>query len=228
MVALTKKNALLLWDNFVNPFHLSQSNITPSSAPSMDMPSCQLILYACPTGSLAYQIEDYLQDSQKRWGINKAHQYMPHCTLTGFFHDQEEAIALYLQTLESLMLEALKTPAKIQITDLLFKTDWHGLMLESPWLQSLTQAFAEKANSPTRMEALRLKTWLHVSLAYGFDPEHSQGLKQLALERVDPNATVGWEVRFYERLPEAGQSQTPKAGGQTLLNEWRCHGRWEI
>ena len=175
--------------------------------------SCQLILYVCPLGPLAHQIEDYLQESCQQWGENKAHHYMPHCTLTGFFRDQKEAIALYLETLDAVILDATKTPAAIQITDLLFRGDWHGLTLESPWLLNLTQSFAEKAESPTRMEALRLKTWLHVSLAYGFDPSHAEELKQLAIERVDPAAAVEWDVRFYERSP---------------LNEWQCHGVWAL
>ena len=182
---------------------------------------CQLILYACPIGPLAHQIEDYLQVSRQRWGENKAHQYMPHCTLTGFFHDQREAIALYLQVLETVVAEARQRPGTIQITDLLFQDDWHGLTLESPWLQSLTQSFAQTAHSPTRTDTLRLKTWLHVSLAYGFDPAHAAALKQLAMERVDPKATVEWDVRFYERSPKERQRQMP-------LNEWTCHGKWTI
>ncbi|MEM9217324.1 MAG: hypothetical protein AAGD25_23675 [Cyanobacteria bacterium P01_F01_bin.150] len=174
---------------------------------------CQLILYACPTGPLADQIEDYLAESRRIWGENKAHQYMPHCTLTGFFHDRQEAIALYRQTLTSIIPDALKTPATIQIMDLLFKDAWHGLTIESPWLLSLAQSLAANANSPTRTEDLRLKTWLHVSLAYGFDAAHGEGLKQLALERVDPNTAVEWEIRFYERSP---------------ANKWQCHGSWRV
>lgn len=175
--------------------------------------SSQFILYACPTGDLAAQIEQYFQDSKAQWGENKAHQYMPHCTLTGFFRDDRDAIALYCQTLEGLLPQALMSSPNIQITELLFKADWHGLTVASPWLQSLTQSFAAQVSSPTRTEALRLKTWLHVSLAYGFDAAHGESLKQLAMEQVDPTAEVGWDVRFYERSP---------------LQEWRCHGSWRV
>ena len=198
---------------------------------------CQLILYACPLGPLANQIEGYLEESRKQWGDNKAHQYMPHCTLTGFFHDRREAIALYLQTLETVMASATKTPATVQVTDLLFQDDWHGLTLESSWLQALAQSFAKEAVSPTRTETLRLKTGLHVSLAYGFDPAHAQGLKQLAIEQVDPRAPVEWEIRFYERSPKAcmvPEMETRDSLSQRIQSSpnewtnWTCHGRWQV
>ncbi|MGC1309940.1 MAG: hypothetical protein WA885_22160 [Phormidesmis sp.] len=54
----------------------------------------QLILYVCPTGPMARQIETYFEQSQQRYGPNAAHAYMPHCTLTGFFEDEEGAVTL--------------------------------------------------------------------------------------------------------------------------------------
>ncbi|MEO0802793.1 MAG: hypothetical protein AAFY57_11025 [Cyanobacteria bacterium J06642_2] len=47
----------------------------------------ELILYACPVGSLVEQLDCYFQKSLQLCGHNTAHLYMPHCTLTGFFHD---------------------------------------------------------------------------------------------------------------------------------------------
>lgn len=179
----------------------------------MDASLCELILYACPTGDLEAQLNVYLAESQRRWGVNKAHQYSPHCSLTGFFHDQPQAIASYLHAIDSALLHTPPPANPIQITGMLFRDDWHGLTLESPWLMALTKAFAESASSTTRTDALRLKTWPHVSLAYGFEPSHGEGLKQLAVDCVNPGAAVVWNIRFYERSP---------------ANHWTCHGTWQL
>ncbi len=42
----------------------------------------QFIVYACPQGELAEQIQDFYQESLDLCGFNAAHNYMPHCTLT--------------------------------------------------------------------------------------------------------------------------------------------------
>ena len=175
----------------------------------------QLILYACPVGELANQLEHYFQASRQHCGENSAHRYMPHCTLTGFFQDAEQAIALYTSELEQTLAETKRDrPIPVaHISQLLFEPNWHGLSLDSPWLQQFTQTFASRAESPTRSESLRLKTWLHVSLAYNFDPSHVSMLKQLALDHVDPTAQVDWELRFYERSPS---------------NQWTCHHAWRL
>ena len=142
---------------------------------------------------------------------------MPHCTLTGFFHDCPDAIALYNHAIESTLKTSNTIAPKqrpiISITQLLFEDHWHGLVVDSLWLKNFTQAFAANANSPSRQEELRLKDWLHVSLAYEFEPHHHATLKQLALELVDPNAAVAWELRFYQRSPQ---------------NEWTLHGSWAV
>ncbi|MGF1515299.1 MAG: hypothetical protein ACFB5Z_16585 [Elainellaceae cyanobacterium] len=171
-----------------------------------------LILYACPTGPLAQQLGDYFERSRERFGPNKAHGYMPHCTLTGFFHDQARAIFGYLRAVEG-ALEALGTPPDpvVRIAALGFHSDWHGLTLESPWLIALTAQFARLSPRDTRRDALRLKSGLHLSLAYGFDPGQADGLRSLAKSLIDPSAPAGWELRLYQRQPK-----------------WVCHQRWPL
>ncbi|MGL6139251.1 MAG: hypothetical protein ACRC2M_18300, partial [Planktothrix sp.] len=73
--------------------------------------------------------------------------------------------------------------------------------------------FSQLVNSPTRLEALRLKTWLHLSLAYEFQPQHAQKLKDLAQNRINPYAQVDWELRFYQRHPD---------------HSWTCHQSWQL
>ncbi|MEM8809425.1 MAG: hypothetical protein AAGF01_25670, partial [Cyanobacteria bacterium P01_G01_bin.38] len=131
----------------------------------------QFILYACPIGPLAEQLETYFEKSQQLCGPNAAHAYMPHCTLTGFFNDDECAIAPYIRTLENVLAanRALIPKPPILIKQLTFRSDWHGLELSADGLKQLVAIFADQAASPTRLEPLRLKDWLHLSLAYEFN-----------------------------------------------------------
>lgn len=198
----------------------------------------QLILYACPVGPLAEHIEAYLDESKRLCGANAAHAYMPHCTLTGFFVDSgcaegdasgaeiansSQAITYYIDALEKVLKDykqSLKndlSPAglapKIQIEQLMFRPDWHGLSLKADWLKQLVATFSAQTHSPTLQAPLRLKDWLHLSLAYDFQPEHAPMLKQLADELIDISAEVTWELRFYQRSHN---------------NTWRCHRAWPL
>lgn len=165
--------------------------------------SCEdrFIVYACPVGELAQQLDRYFAKSRMLWGENTAHQYMPHCSLTGFFREELDAIPLYLESLDSAVTEALPSrpePA-IAITGLSFRSDWHGLELDSPWLKQAIANFAKACDSPTRREPLRLKGWLHLSLAYDFPPEQTHSLQKLAEELIFIDTPVQWELRFYQR-----------------------------
>lgn len=177
----------------------------------------QFILYACPVGDLAAQLDRFFRVSKERCGSNAAHSYMPHCTLTGFFQDDAGAVPHYCQTLDQVMAAGLMShPASVSpvtITQMTFCPNWYGLELESDLLKHLTQQFAQRERSPTRREPLRLKEWLHLSLAYGFQPDQSDTLKQLALDLVDWQAPVAWELRFYQRLAD---------------QRWMCHQAWPL
>jgi ubiquitin-associated SH3 domain-containing protein len=161
----------------------------------------ELIVYACPTGELARQLDAFYDMSRAECGPNTAHRYMPHCTLTGFFHDEFSAIPTYLMALDQALAQAqLARPSDaIRISGMRFLDNFYFLAVESAWLQQLAAGFAQRAVSSTRPDAVRLKDQLHVSLAYGFAPEHGQCLTQLARQMVDASAPVGWELRFYER-----------------------------
>lgn len=165
----------------------------------------EFILYACPVGELGEQLETYFKESLKHYGANTAHQYMPHCTLTGFFKDTERSAVGYVDALKMALTHQLShKPIPVARVDRLsFNDDWHGLELTAPWFQSVAHTFASLAKSPS---PLRLKTWLHVSLAYGFDPVQTEALQQLAIDLVDPQAPVDWELRLYQRQ-----------------SSWHCH-----
>ncbi|MEO1341480.1 MAG: hypothetical protein AAFV28_10155 [Cyanobacteria bacterium J06635_13] len=160
----------------------------------------QFIVYACPTGELAKQLETYWQLSREQCGANSAHNYMPHCTLTGFFRDRADSASYYLQALEEAYQSAQNNLSlEIEIVNLVFNSDWHGLELQAQGVKELVHNFAQIETSPTRTEAIRLKDWLHLSLAYGYTPEARSQLEQLAKNVIDIKANVGWELRFYQR-----------------------------
>ncbi|MGF1458269.1 MAG: hypothetical protein ACFBSG_04515 [Leptolyngbyaceae cyanobacterium] len=175
----------------------------------------KFIVYACPVGELANQLEVYFNKSRHACGPNAAHQYMPHCTLTGFFEDARSSIPKYTQSLErSLKRYRRSQPTPpIEVKDMLFRPDWHGLELTSEWLKKLVLDFVCTATSPTRKSPLRPKDWLHLSLAYDFATDQESALKALASELVDPLAAVDWELRFYQRHPDSS---------------WSCHQRLQL
>lgn len=175
----------------------------------------KFILYACPTGPLYDQIDHYFRQAKRTIGPNPAHDYMPHCSLTGFFTDAPNTAKEYVAALDTLVTEM--TPTKpiptMTITNVHFDERFHGFELESSWLRALAVAFAERAQSPTRQETIRTKEWLHVSFAYQFAPADHGLLVHLARELIDPSTSVDWEVVFYER---------------TVEETWVCHATWPL
>lgn len=178
-------------------------------------PMAKYIVYACPMGALAEQIQSFFEESQKQFGVNTAHQYMPHCSLTGFFEDRSSAAAVYTQTLDRAYRRACASqpsPALV-VKDFNFCPDWHGLELESLWLRQLIVNFACTAISPTRKGVVRPKPWLHLSLAYDFAPSQANLLSSLAVEMIDPRASVDWQLRYYQRNSNS---------------HWICHRAWSL
>jgi ubiquitin-associated SH3 domain-containing protein len=140
---------------------------------------------------------------------------MPHCSLTGFFHDTGAAAQHYTLALEEILaqMRSSKPDPVMRVTGMFFDSDFHGFTLQSSWLTDLTQAFAATTCSESRREAIRIKEWLHLSLAYRFKPDEHNALKAMAQQRIDPQAAVGWDLRFYQRQDE---------------NRWTCHGCWPL
>lgn len=179
------------------------------------MSAAKLIVYAYPTGELERQVTAFYTASRERFGPNSAHAYPPHITLTGFFHDEAAAVPLYIRALAAARAAALSPMPRraVTITELLLADEFHGLLVDSLWLEELTADFAARVDSPTLREPLRLKRDLHLSLSYGFRPEDGPGLAALARALVDPAAPAGWELRLYERLP---------------AGDWAVHAAWSL
>lgn len=177
----------------------------------------ELILYACPSGPLARQIDQYFKTVKKTTAFswNPANDYMPHCTLTGFFHDTLDTIPAYVATIDAVMRRnrpTMPTPV-MGVNGFLFREDFHGLTLSSDWLLHITADFASAAPSASREDKLRLKSWLHLSFAYQFaETEHLERMT-LARQIVNISAPAAWHLCFYQRLSS---------------NRWVCHAQWPL
>lgn len=171
----------------------------------------ELILYACPTGELAGQIDDIFTKLADR--PTTAQHYPPHCSLTGFFHDDPGAVPIYAQAAEVTVAAAANPPVSIEVVALRTEHWWIGLEIRSPSLHTLAADFTRQvADIPTRIDDVRLKDWLHVSLAYGYEPDEHDELADLITSTVVPLAATGWELRLYERANEI----------------WTSHGVWHL
>ena len=181
----------------------------------MSIIHCQFIIYACPVGELNTQLENYFARSRELYGANAAHKYLPHCTLTGFFCDRQSSIPKYINALEKVYLEAKENNSALspEINQLTFNDNWHGIELQSDRLKQLIVDFTDKEASSTRQEAIRLKDWLHLSLAYDFPAERGVKLKDLALREIDLNAAIKWQLRFYQKNPDW---------------TWQCLQAWDL
>ena len=167
----------------------------------------ELILYAVPTGPLAQEIASYFALLADR--PTEAQRFPAHCTLTGFFHDAPASVETYAAAAASAV--AAEGPTAVWVRELGVHADWIGLELESPGLKAVASGFAARTTDVgTRADPIRLKDWLHLSLAYGHGADDHGELAHLARERVDPGTAVAWDLCLYERR------------GLT----WITHGRW--
>ena len=179
----------------------------------MSEQAAELIVYACPSGLLAGQVTRYFERSRGAVGANAAHSYMPHVTLTGFFHDDAASIPRYREALaRALARTPLPDVDAVRVEGMWLTAEFHYLKIESPWLIALTAAFAQTADSATRRDALRRKDWLHLSLAYQFPAEQHAPLAALASALIDPLAPAGWDLRLYQRVAA----------------DWIMHGQWQL
>jgi ubiquitin-associated SH3 domain-containing protein len=174
-----------------------------------------LIVYACPVGELADQVAAFYDKSLREVGRNAAHDYMAHITLVGFFHDDLASVPIYAAALTAALERRRPTQPKtvVEVGEVVFHHHFHGLLVDSPWLEALTADFVRTAASPTRRDKLRPKSAYHVSFAYDFPASQAAALERLARVMIDRNAPVRWELRLYQRHPD---------------KSWSCHASWPL
>ena len=178
--------------------------VTPgSSVGAGDL--AEVILYATPDGPLADRCERFFESSTRRLGPTTAHTYPPHISLTGFFHRSPHRLADLIASVNS----PGPPPGRVQVTELAIHDGWVGLVIDSPWLLQLTAAFADRDEPVGAEDPIRLKTWLHLSLAYGSDQASGAAIDvvpyaELAARIVDPSAAARWRVGLWRRHHSGG------------------------
>ncbi len=174
----------------------------------------ELILYATPIGPLADQCRRYFDRLRSDGLATTAQTYPPHCTLTGFFHRLGDRVAATVAEIDGALAAADVAPdgtfpdGEVVVEELVTDDGWVGLRLTSPRLVELAAALASAHRPRPDEDELRIKDWLHLSLAY--DTPDLRAHAALAVEVVDPAADVRWQVGLWERRPDGGwERHTP-------------------
>ena len=183
------------------------------------MERAELILYATPTGQLADQCARYFRDA-RRLGPTEAQTYPPHCSLTGFFRRRPGAIAAATAELVTTLAahgigaEGRVEADEVHLDGVLTRGDWVGIGLRSARLERITADFAavHRHDPAAGDDPIRLKSWLHLSLAYGEvlpagPPPPTAGeplpsvepYRRLAATLIDPTLRTDWEVSLWQR-----------------------------
>lgn len=153
----------------------------------------ELIVYATPTGELAESCSRYFAAATDL-GPTTAQTYPPHITMTGFFHRPWARVPAVAADVAGAIDG--QTPA-VAVLRLEVAADWVGLVIESHDLIAVARRFAAEHVRLPGDDPIRVKTWLHLSLAYGIDDVTAHAA--LAATMVDPHADADWEIGLWER-----------------------------
>lgn len=167
-------------------------------------------MYLRPRGKLAAILQQYSEKS-KTIKENTAHQYLPHCTLTGFFKiPQRIELNLLATTLHESVADVLDRIASVvSVTDIFNNESFIGLSFnEETMLKELKpriELFAEKMKQHGAHVRVKPEptSHYHISLAYGIVFE--QNIKQQLMNLVDALnvksafAEAEWVIEAYCR-----------------------------
>ena len=167
----------------------------------------ELIVYATPTGALADQCATYFARAEELGGTT-AQTYPPHCTLTGFFRRRPDRVPAIVDCVTEHIASTAHPPqGAVTVVGLRQLDDWIGLELDSSWLIDWTSRLAEHMPVEADEDALRRKTWLHLSLAYGADD--LAPYRAPAEQLVDAAADAQWLLGLWERTETDWRRLTP-------------------
>ena len=157
-------------------------------------------LYALPTGTLGSQIETLRATCKDQFGLNKAHKYPVHVTLTrGFSLEAErvdefrEALSRHFAAVRPFHVGGLKHIARMQLV---------VLELESDGIAEATSAWTLELGRPD-IEVVDAQ--FHVTIAWQ-TPSHGP-ICELAQKAIDCSMGVEWKIALCERLGDAGPWQ---------------------
>ena len=159
----------------------------------------ELILYATPNGELGRACERFFASVSTSGRATTAQTYPPHVTLTGFFRRSSSEVERVIAEAQSIIDAA--PGGAVTVHPMQVRTDWLGLEITSDWLSEVARAFADQHRVEPGDDAIRLKDWLHLSLAYGTLPAGASVADYVeeATSTIKVEAPVTWSVGLWER-----------------------------
>lgn len=170
---------------------------------------CELILYAEPGGELGARCAEYWAAVSAADASTSAQEFPPHVTLTGFFHRSPAHVPPAIAALHAAADAAVPAgldgvrwtePAALELQA---NDEWVGLHVQSAWMDAVAAAFvAEPSAGPAdpAEDALRPKSWLHLSLSYGEQFEWARATAtELAAPFADLTAAAEWSIALWRR-----------------------------
>lgn len=147
----------------------------------------EVILYATPTGAFSDACDRYWASLHKLDSPTTAQTYPPHCTLTGFFHRRPADIPRLVNEVVAVS-GVTGSELTVQSARLEKKDGWVGFVLESHSFEAAIREFVSRHVVRDGDDALRPKTWLHLSLSYGdgADPDRHMAEARRIFDGVDP------------------------------------------
>lgn len=209
--------------------------------------SVKLIIYACPVGTLENECNNFFESSEAKFGINKAHEYMPHVTLTSFFDLRSRRdIPILIEALHSIFSQSnapSELMSNVRLRGSLGNTI--KIAMNCDYLESCLRRFKQKIQDVASIKVKNSDSY-HLSLGYGYSDNHFEELMNLVYENLSSfqNSNLisegskkqwqasGWEIRLYEPPTEEVKNQiiansSPKVWNQ-ICEKWTEHFRLSL
>jgi len=155
----------------------------------------EVILYATPTGDLLAWCNDYFHIADQLGGT-EAQKYPPHCSMTGFFHRSTSRLNEAVWALGNLDVKSVDIPID-SLNISLDKPSWLGIEIGSESLSSIISLFSSNYKNLSDEDPIRVKEWLHLSLAYGV--EDIGPFKEALIDMDALPSEPSWEISLWQR-----------------------------
>ncbi|XP_014487824.1 PREDICTED: protein UBASH3A homolog isoform X2 [Dinoponera quadriceps] len=157
----------------------------------------QYVLYACPIGPLAKQLELFWSES-KELGWNGAHNFIPHITLVPSFNAPDKFTEELANVLEDVAYQD-RLHEHIEL-ETYVSPNFMGFFVKdvnAEWLRNIAVCYVNKL-ATLGVTAEPQVTSLHLTLAYQFPSSLFPSLRS-TVEKLSPNTPANWELRLYSR-----------------------------